>query len=374
MMTPAEKQQLQPFLSSMQTYCAGRFLIDLPTLLVPDQSSFSATNVYTGHRDTETTIEAQPMSLAQFRMALDKRRSELTTTTTDLEKKPLLVNTIPLNGKDGVIFDRARNSASGLADRSYELWRFENGYTVRLITNHWDASKLNSNNLGTETNSPKVMQELMSFSKKIRGRQNTDIPKIAGTCFMNGFMAGPTVAHESPELSFHLNGFEDVTITIVTDNRYTPDVTTYDLIDEETKFGESIAKDKNGKFRIIRANMLKTKNNIELKEVIMELPTDESYLDDKNNEHYVQGNLFIAENYYTDKMNLPYIKVTLSNGQRSHINSIQNDSPLPLSQTISNVSSVKKKADLTKASLSEAQAIALWDAITATLRIRPDSI
>ncbi|WP_374423172.1 T6SS immunity protein Tli4 family protein [Chromobacterium sp.] len=370
MMTATEKQQLEPFLSNMQTYCVGRFLVDLPISLVSDQSSFRVASVYTGHLDTEIVVEVQPMSLVQFRMALAKRKNELVTTLIANSKQSMLFDVIPLQGKEGIIFDRVRSDVSELAQRTYELWSFENGYAKRMLANHWDATKLKDNSLDTKTTSQNVMQELLGFSNKISGRNNTEIPKEAGSCFMNGFMAGPSVAHESPELSFHLGGLEDVTLSIVTDNRYSPEVTTYDAIDEEVKSGESIAKEKNGKFRIIRATELKAKSGVELKEVLMELPTDESYLDDGNNEHFVQGHSFVAESSHAGQINMPYVKLILSNGQRLYNRDIRDGDPIPLLKIVSKMDSKKTGNELKKASFSEVQTIALWDAILATLRVR----
>ncbi|WP_156188025.1 T6SS immunity protein Tli4 family protein [Chromobacterium sp. LK11] len=370
MMTATEKQQLEPFLSNMQTYCVGRFLVDLPASLIPDQSSFRVANVYTGHLDTETVIEVQPMNLVQFRMALVKRKNELLTTLVANGKQPMLIDTVPLQGKEGVIFDRVRSDVSELAQRTYELWSFENGYAKRIIANHWDATKLKDNSLDTKTNSQNVMQELLGISNKISGRNNTEIPKEAGVCFMNGFMVGPSLAHESPELSFHLMGLEDITLSVVTDNRPSSGVTSYDAVDEEAKSGESIAKDKNGKFRIIRAAKLKTKSGVDLKEVLIELPTDESYLDAENKEHFVQGNSFVAESSHADQLKLPYIKLTLSNGQRAYARDVRDGDPVPLLQVVSKVNSRMDGKDLEKASFSEAQTIALWNAILATLRVR----
>src|SRR5690606_11386987 len=170
-------------------------------------------------------------------------------------------------------------------------------------------------------------------------RADDEVPSEMGACIRHGFVKGKPGEEEMISIVYHLDGVEDVYFKVYTDSGLQEDTT---LLDRGAAI-EAMLKHREGK--TLRKGKRET-FGIRSEEWLMALRTNDR----------IQGHDFTLEaNSKIGSARTPLLIVDLSNGYR-----------IPGPELSLEESAVRPP--LTRATLSEAEAMALWDTVTPTLR------
>lgn len=343
-MTPSDIQALQPILSSLRPMCIGRYLIDLPTEMR-----------WGGKPETKieaVSVQVEPMPRTRFEQQLGLRKTELAAQKVD--GRSSLGNTTLLPNSQGLIIDFANTSTQ--ADRRFELWAWRDGYQIRLSIKHRDATQA-TRKFSTDQppNGVEQLKKLKAVFAKLRGRDNSEIPTETGFCFPNGFYAGSQTA-ELVDAAMSINGHDDITLAVTTDTSSVEE-SMLDRLSQRIRGEKIIAEDRRGEYKLLRSGT-RNSNGLALEEVIGSGPTYE--LAAGKGGAYINGVTADAKFNATRAIKTePWLLLTFESGSR-----------LGDSRSENEINKVPRP-NLSAASLSDPQTIALWDAIIATLRVRP---
>lgn len=338
-MSPQETAYMDALTQNPTPRCVGRYMIDLPENMTP----------VTGPHGTEiedVKIEVTPMNRAQFEIALKGREGELRNELMLPNKYPWLHKTYALpNSADGIVFDRAKNLAgSDRFSRTLELWAWRDGFQIRAEVFARDTSFPEDQGdvyvAKQKTTTPEKLAHLLEVYSRTRGRADTDIPTEPGFCFAHGFVAGKAGEKEKMNILYAFKNVPDVTLGFEYDALFQEDTS---LLDRGKEIN-AMLKNSNG--RTLRKGKNKTGG----------IPAEE-WLMTGNTDSNVMGHTFTLESSNkTGREDTPFFVIDMQNGNYWGDDDLDNPRP-----------------KLTKATLSEAQAIFLWERVTATLRPRPNA-
>ena len=342
-LTPQEQATMQTLTHAMTPRCIGRYLIDLPAGMVPSG--------WGGLKAQDVNIEVMPMNESLFRWRYEQREAELRAAYLDAHPdQPVLKEIIPLRGAIGGIFNRSENGGSN-GSRTLELHAWRNGYALKMWVNAADSTYPEykddalSAQIGTDV--PQKQALLLDVFMRTRGRTDDEIPSEQGLCFHGGFLQGPATAEENLDMSYVFSDMPDVSLSISSNSNLVSENTLLD----RGKDIEPILRISDG--QTLRKGTRQSHGGLAFDEWSMAATTDD----------HVKGHLFTLEaNSRIGSAKTPLLNVDFRNGKRIGVpdkrppGSIPLDSPPPLA----------------KASLTEGEAVTLWDAITNTLRARPN--
>lgn len=188
---------------------------------------------------------------------------------------------------------------------------------------------------------PEKLIQLLDVFARTRGLAEGEIPQESGLCIANGFIQGPPSERESMQIAFHLKDSQDVYFSFQSDT----------VVRENDTLLERTAKVEREMRLSGTTTVRKGKRDIQaqpVEEWLFRGPTPER----------VPGTMFElnADEIERDPAR-PFVNLTLFNGFRI---------PAPPR----NMEESALVRNLTSASLSEAEAVALWDQVTPTLRKR----
>jgi hypothetical protein len=333
-LTEHEKKTMQDLTQEMTTRCVGRYLIDLPKAMKLNNQHNS--------KIEEVKVEVKLAFESDFENELEQRRKELSVQTLYGKTDLMLKEIIPLTSDGGLIFDRARSPSSNVL-RTLELHGWKDGYAIHMEIDARDMSFSTESRSSTDTRqttTPAKLQQLLSLFSRTQGRADSEIPNRQGTCIPNGFISGPAGVREDIGLVYEL--MEDVWLGFESDSGITGQNTLLDR-GKDIEWGLSENEGKT-----VRKGSRKSTENFKFDEWLSSLRTND----------HVMGHLFLLEaNSKAGSAKTPLLNIDLHNGLRAPRPARPYDSPEPPA--------------IAKASLSEAEAVALWDAITQTLRPRP---
>jgi len=345
-LTPQEKATMQTLTHAMTPRCIGRYVIDLPAGMVPSG--------WGGLKAQDVNIEVTPMVESLFRWRYEQREAELRAAHLDAHPdQPVLKEIIPIRGAIGGIFNRSENGGSNGA-RTLELHVWRNGYAIKMWIDAADFAsypeyKNNTivNRMTVKNNIAPKQALLIDMVSRIRGRTDAEMPSEQGLCFHGGLLQGPATAEENLDMDYVFADMPDVSLSIANNSNIAEDNT---LLDRSKDIE---ANERNSDGHTLRKGKRKSHEGIAFEEWLSAGSTDE----------HVKGHLFSLEaNSKIGSALTPLLVIDFHNGQRIGTpdkrppGSIPLDSPPPLA----------------KASLTEGEAVALWDAITDTLRARPN--
>jgi hypothetical protein len=349
-MTPQETQRVQAMTENMTTRCLGRYVMDFPKdFVLNSESSMTIKGV---------RINVRPMSKHLFDMGFNSYKKKLEITKIPGETYSTLDSIYPLQDKStGGIFDRVSDGGMIRSDRTLELKAWKDGFEIYAYVkavNGLFPELANDPYWSSRGNDvPKMLSLLNTILERTRGRLDTEIPAEPGLCFANGFVKGlPSIEDkDSMQLAYQLKDTRDVYFNIQS-------LTT---VREENTMLDRSAKIESGMKESDTQTIRKGKrliNTINAEEWLMQGPTPDR----------VKGNLFqLRANETASAVEDPYFDVKFHNGFR-----------IPHPDTVNMTEDQKDRLGinepLVKASLSEAEAIAMWDAISKTLRPRPSAL
>ncbi len=331
------------YTAQMTPRCFGRYLIDLPADMKPaDTAAVTLTMSPYSERSGGIHVNVTPMPKSSFDRMLARR--EKTLESQHIAGHPgqaYLDEAVPVIDGSGVIFNRSENGASR-GSRILELHGWKNHYAIKMTIRANDvdypeyADDKQLQALGSTVHTK--LNILQSLYKRIRGRQNNEIPPGPGACIQNGFISSKSSEklREDIMMGFVSKTMPDVRIHIEYDSGLRTETELLDRIPEI----EKMLKAANG--HIVRKGHARSKVGLAFEEVLSTGMTPDNQ---------VIGQYFTLEaNSKIGSAQTPLLIIDFWNGNRenkSHHTSLPN------------------------ASLSEAESLALWDEIAATLRARP---
>lgn len=320
--------------SEMLTRCVGRHLLDLPGDLVQNSQSYAEID--------EVRINVKPLAEGIFSMALSAREAELKQETIYGSGDRSLKTVSLAPHANGLVFDRSRSRESNVL-RTLELYAWRDGYAMLLQIDARDMSfsKNRSPDDTRQTTTPEKLDQLLDVFARTRGLAESELPREPGLCIANGFIQGPPSERESMQIAFHLKDTQDVYFSFQSDT----------VVRENDTLLERGAKVEREMKQSGTTTVRKGKRNIHgqpVEEWLFRGPTPER----------VPGTMFELNANETERDPAkPFVNLTLFNGFRI---------PAP-PRTLEESALVR---NLASASLSEAEAVALWDKVTPTLRKR----
>lgn len=340
-MTPQEAKHMTELTAHMTPRCVGRYVIDMPNALV--LNSEVSTEI------EGVKIEVRPMKYRDvFEMEFNARQALLERTRQLPELYPHLRQTIALpNAQPGGVFDRTESDTAARAGRTLELMAWRDGFLIKAWVDAIDPTfPEDAQDAYWKTRPSEVSEKLatlFSVYERLRGRPNDEIPTEAGFCFPNGFAKGAADETEETAIAFHLKGSPDVYFHFVANKEMSKERDT--MLGRTGQIGQDMQRSGTKTVRKGKREM----HALLYEEWLMKGPTPDR----------VSGTMFLLTGNETKQGAAhPYINLDLFNGFRI---------PAP-QRTLEESAQLK---DLERATLSEAEAVALWDAVTPTLRLRP---
>ncbi|MGU7810655.1 T6SS immunity protein Tli4 family protein [Burkholderia sp. AW49-1] len=340
-----EKVLVSELTTNLKTRCAGRYLVDLPATVV----ALGSTMVQ-GVR-----IETSPMPHDAYEKTLKDLITARRGRTGDAPKNvyPYVYESGSAPGvPDGYLFITNSLGAGGDVDprRTIEVYKWDHGYRITMNVDAYDVrerdysdpvygptlKKLDEGRPPTDV--PEKTRLLLDLLKRVQGRADDSIPTEPGLCFVGGFLPGKSGPGEEVENFFALKGKPDVmfTLRMYTDGH---DPVSESLPNRMPKVREHV---ESAGGRVIRSGSVRL-SDIKANEMLVEGPFAPP----------VKGHHFLLEaNTTTGGPATPYLMFEMNNGSNSFL--------FPEGERVQ------------RASLTENEAIAVWDVISRTLRPRPN--
>ncbi|WP_052130522.1 T6SS immunity protein Tli4 family protein [Erwinia typographi] len=346
-LSSVEEIHVKALLKEMKTHCVGRYLVDLPTSFTlstgaePLDKNQWIANVKWPERSYNTYITSKRMYYPAFEQMLKRREKELSKTRTDNPANmPFLKKIWPLPaGMNGVIFERNLGISADDAIRTLEAYIYSEGVAMKIqkesINDLAPRYKKDRERRGSETNYiPGDLDKLSNLLSRLRGREEDEIPRGAGSCIANAFIAAQTSWREEEDIAFVFSSENLLGINFVidTDNSTREEISLLDRADEITKILSEVDA------KIIRKGRREI-NNMKAEEMLASGPKWGSV-----NPVYI-FNLFINETQGSNKT--PYFNAILTN---------EGNSDIPFT------------------GYNQDELMAMWDTITQTVRMRPGTL
>lgn len=338
-MTPEETQRIAALTQRMVTRCVGRYLIDLPEDFV--LNSQSRTEV------EGVQIKAVPMLQQQFETKVGLLKTQYEKKKIPGEDYPYVNKIYPIGtGGIGLIFDRQKTGAILRINRTLELHGWKNGFAFEVSIDATDGSypelQQDKHYYGRGSDVSQKMDQLLSIYDGVQGRKDTEIPNGPGLCFANGILRGEPREQEKIHIPYHLQNSPDLFFDF---NHWSSLREDQSLLERSAQVEQEMNASGTQTLRKGKSEFYGEK----YEEWLFSGPTPDR----------VRGSMFALHGNEKDgSPQRPYIRLTLFNGFR-----------IPAPPRSAEESAHLK--DLDKATLSDAEAVALWDKVTPTLRIRP---
>ncbi len=328
------------------THCFGRYLVRLPNTMVLYQEG--------GQNIQDVQLSVVPMNQVEFAAAIARRKRELEATfMSGPEKYPFLRSTTELRTPlEGVIFDRAESpNSGGRISRQLELDGWKNGFRITAKINAIDTSfPEDANEPALQSLKPTLqanLARLLDVVGRTSGR-GENIPSTKGVCICNGFVSGAATDAENVAILYQMKDAPDVFFRFTTNSAYAPS----DTLLERGKKVEALILENQG--RVLRRGS----------RTIAAAGSGEEFLysilgDAKSDRGRIMTHKFALEaNRKIGGAAAPLILVDLEIGEVL---------PSPDGKGPATPAAVP----VTRASLSDAEAISLWDAVIPTIQPRP---
>ena len=338
-MNEQEAQRVKQFTAQMSPRCVGRYIVDMPKAFVLNERSWAEVD--------GVKISIAPLTRRLFDLTFASRKETLEKAILPGKNKnrPHLRAVLPIPNADaGAIFDRSASpSSGGRLSRTLELLSWRDGYRIDASIDATDttfpeyANESIAKQLTTDVD--ERLADLLKVYSRLRGRALGEVPSQPGLCIANGFVAGPATDTEAVQTAFHLEGTPDVYFNLFTQTEVQESTSMLD------RSGQMESKMAGAGAKTIRKGERKIHDRI-YEEWLVRGPTVDR----------VPGHAFTLQGNEKDaSADRPMLELKLYNGFR-----------IPAAERT--LEERAQMVELTKASLSEAEAAAIWDSVTATLR------
>ena len=344
-LTEQEQRTVTELTSHMKTHCVGRYLIDLPADV---QTSGSATL-------EGVQVNTEKMTQQEFLKEMQQRETELRAMKHlkgylffygDSEAYVNKSAAASIR-KEGIwYFIHMGDIDEAPSHRSIEVYKWDRDVRLKLEISASDFTRPDqSEDSIVKQLSPAARNDVgqklsntLYLARHFQGRADDDIPTGPGVCFEGGFIAGAAGDKERVATIFRLKDHPDVKTLIITDSGHDEDTTLLQRSDQID------AQREERKGRIIRKGRVDLPGLSQPEELLMSGITNSQ----------IEGHHFALEaNSRTSNAKTPLFMLDMDNGLFPY-----NTPP----------------AERTKASLTEGEAVALWDAVSRTVRVRPGAM
>lgn len=339
-LTEQESQNVTTLTANMTPRCVGRYLVDMPERFVLNSEGFATIN--------GVKIQVRPMAQSAFQRLYSSTHAGYSAQILPGQTWPRLRAVVALpNGETGGVFDIAESAAtSNRLSRLLRLLAWKDGFYIeaqlKATDNTFPEDADDSIARRLRNNVPEKLAHLLKVLERVRGRDNKEVPQEQGVCIRDGFVRGAPSDQEDVTAFYHLAETQDVYFKVYSDSGLRQDTT---LLDRGRAI-EDMLKGRDG--HTIRKGRREVPG-LKFEEWLMALRTDDR----------IPGLDFTLEaNSKTGSAATPLLIMELNNGSR-----------IPGPDLTSEQSAARP--DLQKATLSEVEAVTLWDAVTSTLRPRP---
>ncbi|WP_155747279.1 T6SS immunity protein Tli4 family protein [Burkholderia territorii] len=329
-LTDQEKQNVNELTRNLKAYCVGRYLIDMPSDVL----------LSGGATVDGVEIESTAMSHIMYFEEMKKRSAELRGKKT-VDTYPFLYADDMVDGHDTHYFIYRGDVRDDPGRRIIEAYKWSRGYRFKLTIEGVDFTNPDQTNdpivktLTVKNDIPEKTRLVFDIIKRIRGREEDEIPTDPGLCFLGGFLPGKAGGHEEVGAQFVFARNRDVSIRFSSDSGIRE---TNSLLQRGDQIDAGLKSMKGG--RSIR------KGTVELEGI-----RAEEWLIGGETAFGVPGNVFTLEaNSMTSNAQSPLLTLDMSTGS----------------------SNAFLQEPIKMASLSESEAIAVWDVISRSLRPRPN--
>ncbi|WP_414441876.1 T6SS immunity protein Tli4 family protein [Burkholderia sp. 22PA0106] len=329
-LTEQEKHNVSQLTQNLETYCIGRYLIDMPADML----------VSGGATVQGVEIDSDAMSHEAYRQEIASRRAELKKQKS-IDAYPLLYVDDEVDGPDTHYFVHRGNVSDDPGNRIFEAYKWDHGYRFKLGIVGSDFLHPDQTQdpivkqIGIYNDVPQKTHLIFDLIKRLRWRDKNEIPAEPGICFPGAFLPGKAGDKEEVGAQFVFNNNRDVNLGFSSNSEIREADT---LLQRGGQIAAALRSIKGG--RSIR------KGAVELQGIHAEewLISGETAL-------RVPGNIFTLEaNSMTSGPQSPLLTLDMSTGSP---NGVMHD-------------------QIKAASMSEGEAVALWDVISRTLRPRPN--
>lgn len=316
-----DRERVAKMTEKMKTVCVGRFLIDLP-----ENTSVSFQSAFV---DGVTISTYEGESQDDFLIRLAKEEAEINAKPNELGGKNMeSVTEIRRDGLVGKVFVFGRNSTYGFHGKEKITW------TAVAISGYVHGENI-SFDFTAPAYDPALVGDLRKLIDQLRPLAKGEIPTEPGFCFERGLIRDPLTAeqNERVKMSAHFPGHSDVKLVFDTAAGLNPDRS---LLSRDAD--NSIKKAFFFLFKNLRAGA-RSLNGIPGEELL---------------ERVREQNLAVVYGFQWESLSnpdsvfLPEISLEFDTGVN----------PEPGGQPV-------------QSSFSEAAAIAMWDKISSSLRVRP---
>jgi hypothetical protein len=335
-MNEKETNRMKTLTDQLMPRCVGRYVISLPQEFVINPIHRSSIE--------EVAIQIEPMKEHVFDLDLQARSAELRRERIMGDETLSLKTVIPLTQALGSVFDRSRTGESR-ALRTLELLAWRDGYKFEMTIEARDMSAARRTFEGDtrKTDVPEKLAHLLDIFQRTRGLAEGEVPTEPGVCIRHGFVRGAASELEDVEITYQLKGAEDGYFTFRTIGDLKQD---NELLDRGAAI-EADLKKVGVAGRTLRKGTLKFKG----------LAAQEWLLTRKG-EAIMLHDFTLEANSKIASAKTPVVMIDFVNGGRAP----------HLPRTTEESATLKP---LMKATFTEAEAIALWDAVVPTLTPRP---
>jgi hypothetical protein len=243
--------------------------------------------------------------------------------------------------------DAHSEASTGPASRKLEVWGWDKGFKFSANVAAFDGTF--PEDVGSQfhrdqgSDVPSKLLELRAVFTRLRGRPETEVPREPGFCIANGFLAGPPSENEESYVSFELAGSPDVWFNVAS---------IPETAKEDTRLLERTAQ--------VERDMMASGTQTIRKGAVKfgGAPFDEWLFKGRTPDRVPGTMFYLLGNESTPGLAHPFIRMQLFNGFR-----------VPAPERTAEQSA--QLQDLERASLSEAEAIGVWNKVAPTVRLRP---
>ena len=329
-LTEQEKHNVSGLTQNLRPYCVGRYLIDMPADVLMSG----------GAKVQGVTIDSEAMTHEAYLQEVESRKSKLRETKS-IDSYPFLYADNEVNGADTHYFIYRGNLSDGPANRVFEAYKWDHGYRFKLGVEGSDYLHPDQTNkpyiqaLEVKNDVPEKTRLIFDLVKRLRWRGEDEIPRDPGLCFLGAFLPGKATANEDVGAQFVFPDNRDVSLGLGSNSGIREPNT---LLQR----GEEINRD-----LVPRGGRTVRKGVVELQGI-----NAEEWIFTGKTDSGVQGTKCLLEaNSTTSDAQSPLLTLDLDVGST---NAFMQDR-------------------IEAASMSESEAVALWDVISRSLRPRPNA-
>ncbi|CAN5861877.1 T6SS immunity protein Tli4 family protein [soil metagenome] len=337
-LTAQEKQTMNDLTQTMQTHCIGRFLIDLP------KEASIETMQTLGHSREVVIDMAGSMTLEAFHVRMAKIEADYKIKKHHEGWPYFYGSSSP--SSDIILFERLESDTDKREySRMIEGYKWSNNKVLQMMTKATDASdpkyqtEAIAKNFGNDAPQKKAL--ITDLLERARGRDINDIPTEPGLCFDGGFVALKAGKEDEFYATFNFKKMPDVDFRLSIYSGLNGDTT---LLERGADLNQMVSNN-NGK--VLHKGPVSIVGAEQVEEWLMAGDMEQG------GGKFMKGHYFKLEgNSKGGSPQRPNFELVMENG-----GTVDEGIPKP-----------------TKASLSEAEALALWDAVSKTLRLRPGAL